>query len=170
MAPDRQSGWRAYRYDPRGVLPVEEFHVPRRLLRSRLPYRVTHNQAFQQVIASCVRPGNTWISQEIEEAFSELHQLGWAHSFEAWQGDELVGGLYGLALGATFCGESMFHRAPGASKATLLELHRRLVEGGFDLIDCQEVTPTLAQFGARWISFAEYFQRFRCNREKRCNL
>ena len=162
----------AYCYDPRGILPLSEFHIPRRLQRwlRSCPYAITHNRAFAEVIRGCGGRQHTWLCPEIETTFGELHEHGWAHSLEAWQGDELVGGLYGVVLGGTFCGESMFHRAPQASKACLVELYRRMCQGGFDLIDCQDVTPTLAQFGAREIPFAEYFLRFRRNREKECTL
>lgn len=162
----------AFCYDPRGVLPVAEFHIPRRLerwLRAR-PYQITCNQAFPQVIRLCGERQRTWLCAEIEETFCELHRHGWAHSLEAWHQGQLVGGLYGMTLGGTFCGESMFHREPHASKACLIELYQRMVQGGFDLIDCQEVTPTLAQFGARQIRFSEYYGLFRQYRKKECNL
>jgi leucyl/phenylalanyl-tRNA--protein transferase len=162
----------AYCYDPRGVLLLKEFHAPRRLQRwlRANPYRITYNQAFSQVISLCGARRRTWLCPEIEQTFCELHRHGWAHSLEAWQGDQLVGGLYGMALGGTFCGESMFHRAPQASKACLIELYRRMIQGGFDLIDCQDVTPTLAQFGARAIKFKDYYRLFRQYREKDCTL
>lgn len=162
----------AYCYDPRGVLPLEEFHIPRRLQRwlRGQPYRITHNQAFRRVIARCGARLHTWLCPEIEQVFGELHEHGWAHSLEAWHGDELVGGLYGMVLGGTFCGESMFHDAPHAGKACLVELYHRMVRGGFDLIDCQDVTPTLAQFGARKMPFADYFRRFQAARHKVCSL
>lgn len=169
---DPQGVLRIQRYDPRGVLLLDEHHVPRRLQRwlRQCPYRITHNQAFAEVVLGCAERVLTWINRDIIESFCELHEAGLGHSLEAWEEDRLVGGLYGLSLGATFCGESMFHRAPQASKACLAELLRRLKKGGFELIDCQDVTPTLAQFGARWMPFEEYFERFRRNREKKCCL
>lgn len=163
---------RAYCYDPRGVLPLAEFRVPRRLtrwLRSQ-PYRLTLNQAFPDVIRQCGQRSNTWLNAEIETTFCELHQAGWAHSLEAWQEDQLVGGLYGLALGGTFCGESMFSRADNASKACLVELYRRMCRGGYILIDCQDVTSTLAQFGARHMPFHQYYELFCRYRKKDCKL
>jgi leucyl/phenylalanyl-tRNA--protein transferase len=105
----------------------QNFHIPRRLerwLRTK-PYQITCNQAFQQVIRLCGEAQRTWLCPEIEETFCELHYHGWAHSLEAWHQDQLVGGLYGMTLGGTFCGESMFHRAPHASKACLIELYQR---------------------------------------------
>lgn len=163
---------RAYCYDPRGVLPIRDFHVPRRLERwlGRSPYQLTLNQAFQEVIDGCARRPKTWIHPPIRRGFVELHQMGLAHSLEAWLDGQLVGGLYGLALGGTFCGESMFHNAPQASKACLVELVKRLRQSGFDLIDCQEVTPTLAQFGAHYVSFEEYYTQFQRLRGKDCRL
>ena len=169
---DNEGRVRAYCYDPRGVLPLAEFHTPRRLTRwlRAQPYRLTLNQAFPEVISNCGQRGNTWLCPEIETTFCELHRAGLAHSVEAWQGEQLVGGLYGLGLGGTFCGESMFSRADNASKACLVELQRRMRQGGFVLIDCQDVTPTLAQFGARHIAFDQYYEMFRTYREKDCSL
>ena len=169
---DHDGRVRAYCYDPRGVLPMAEFHIPRRLSRwlRTQPYRLTLDQAFPEVIRRCGQRNNTWLCPEIESIFCELHGAGLAHSLEAWQGDQLVGGLYGLALGGTFCGESMFSCADNASKACLVELYRRMHLGGFELIDCQDVTSTLAQFGARQIPFDQYFEMFRSYREKDCKL
>lgn len=167
---DEGSGLKAYCYNPRGVLPLDEFHIPRRLARwlRHCPYTVTHNQAFEQVIQACAQRERTWISPEIVSGFLELHEAGLAHSMEAWHEGTLAGGLYGLALGGTFSGESMFHRADGASKACLVELVRQLREAGFELIDCQSVTATLQQFGARLVPFSDYFQRFQQLRDKVC--
>jgi len=161
-----------YCYDPRGVLLLEEFHIPRRLERwlKSSPYRLTHNQAFPEVIRRCGERSRTWLCPEIVDTFCELHQHGWAHSLEAWLDSHLVGGLYGLALGGTFCGESMFHLETHASKACLVELVQRMLRGGFHLIDCQDVTPTMAQFGARFMRFREYFQLFRRYRKDECSL
>lgn len=163
---------RAYCYDPRGVLPLSEFHIPRRLNRwlRNQPYRLTLNQAFAEVIRECGKRSNTWLCPEIETTFCELNRAGHAHSLEAWREDQLVGGLYGLSLGATFCGESMFSRADNASKACLVELYQRMCRGGFVLIDCQDVTSTLAQFGARHIPFEQYYEMFRRHREMNCKL
>ena len=140
---DENGDLRGYCYDPRGVLPLQEFHIPRRLQRwlRQNPYTVTHNQAFEQVIQSCGQRKSTWISTEISQGFCQLHRMGLAHSWEAWHQGQLVGGLYGLALGGTFCGESMFQRADHASKVCLVELVTRLRQAGFDLIDCVRSVP-----------------------------
>lgn len=161
-----------YSSDPRGILPLSEFHIPRRLQRwlPRQPYTLTHNRAFREVMEGCASRKSTWISTGIIDGFCQLHCEGYAHSLEAWLGDELVGGLYGLCLGGTFCGESMFSRADHASKVCLVELARRLQLGGFELIDCQSITPTLRQFGARWVDFATYFRWFQRLRSRDCHL
>lgn len=155
MAETRR-GQRLYWLDPeqRGILPLDAFHLPRRLLRTVLsgPYRVTSNEAFAPVIAGCAAaaPGreDTWINPDIERLFQELHRQGHAHSVECWHGEELVGGLYGVSLGSVFFGESMFSRARDASKVALVHLVARMRLGGYTLLDTQFVTSHLAQFGA----------------------
>lgn len=147
---------RLYWLDPelRGILPLDAFHLPRRLLRTVLsgPYQVTANQAFAAVIAGCAAaaPGreDTWINTDIERLFHELHLQGHAHSVECWQDGALVGGLYGVSLGAVFFGESMFSIARDASKVALVHLVARMRLGGYTLLDTQFVTSHLAQFGA----------------------
>lgn len=144
----------------RGILPLEQFHLPRKLKRliRRGRYRVTCNRAFRAVIRACAerrenRP-ETWINETIEQLYSELHQMGFAHSVEAWlasPGEEtpcLVGGLYGVALGSAFFGESMFSTERDASKVALAHLVFLLRKGGFQLLDTQFTTPHLRQFGA----------------------
>ncbi len=153
---ETRSGDKLYWLDPerRGVLPLDGFHLSRRLRRTVLggTFRVTSDAAFAGVIAGCAEqsPGrdDTWINPEIERLFMALHRMGHAHSVEAWQGDTLVGGLYGVALGGAFFGESMFSRATDASKVALVHLVARLRLGGFRLLDTQFVTVHLAQFGA----------------------
>jgi leucyl/phenylalanyl-tRNA--protein transferase len=142
--------------DPRMVLEAGDLHVPKRLERTmrRRPFRVTLDTAFGRVIEACARqerPGQegTWITPQMLEAYTELHRLGWAHSAEAWQGDELAGGLYGVSLGGAFFGESMFALVPDASKIAFVELVRELSRRGIRLIDCQVYTEHLARFGAR---------------------
>lgn len=156
MAETRE-GSRLYWLDPeqRGVLPLDAFHLPRRLLRTVLSglYRVTVDQDFQAVIAGCATsaPGrdDTWINTEIERLFLELHRMGYAHSVETRTPEgRLVGGLYGVVLGGVFFGESMFSTARDASKVALAHLVARLRLGGFRLLDTQFVTSHLAQFGA----------------------
>lgn len=142
--------------DPRLVLAPEDLHVPRSLQRTlkRGVYRVTADTAFTRVIHECSekeRPGQegTWITPEMIDAYEELHSLGYAHSFEAWHGDELAGGLYGVSLGRAFFGESMFSERPDASKVAFVTAVRWLADRGIKLIDCQVRTEHLLRFGAR---------------------
>jgi leucyl/phenylalanyl-tRNA--protein transferase len=138
----------------RGVLPLDGFHLSRSLakvLRSDR-FTVTADRAFGAVVAGCAeatagRP-DTWINPEIERAYAELHRRGYAHSVEVWADDTLVGGLYGVRLGAAFFGESMFSRRSNASKVGMAHLVARLRAGGFRLLDCQFLTDHLASFGA----------------------
>lgn len=153
---ETRHGERLYWLDPefRGVLPLDRFHLPRRLARTVLhgPFAVTADANFPAVIAGCAcrRPGreDTWINSEIESLFNELARRGDAHSVECWHDGMLVGGLYGVAVGGAFFGESMFSLATDASKVALVHLVARLKLGGFRLLDTQFVTSHLAQFGA----------------------
>jgi leucyl/phenylalanyl-tRNA--protein transferase len=161
---ETRDGFRLYWLDPelRGVLPLDRFHLPRRLARTVLAdrYRVTTDAAFDVVIGACAEAGprraETWINPTIEGLFVALHRLGHAHSVECWDGTELVGGLYGLAIGGAFFGESMFSRARDASKVALVHLVARLRMGGFTLLDTQFVTTHLAQFGTREVPRIAY--------------
>lgn len=142
--------------DPRFVLPLDDVHLGRSLKKAvrRSELVIRFDTAFGEVIDRCAhapRPGQdgTWITTDLRNAFVRLHQLGFAHSIEAWDGDELVGGLYGVALGSMFFGESMFARAPDASKIAFVTLLGQLRAWGFDLVDCQVETEHLARFGAR---------------------
>jgi len=157
---------RWYSPDPRGVIPLETFHVPSRLARviRSGKFTVEIDRDFAAVMRACAAtdrndddPG-TWISDEILESYAELHRLGIAHSVETWQEDRLVGGLYGVALGGAFFGESMFHHATDASKVALAALVERLRSRGFRLLDIQWVTAHLEQFGAIEISRKEYLE------------
>ncbi len=146
----------------RGILPLDRFHLARRLAKTVRAGRfaVTANRAFPATIAACAaaranRP-DTWINQEIERLFVELHGLGFAHSVESWEGGRLVGGLYGAALGGAFFGESMFSVASDASKVALVHLVARLRLGGFRLLDTQFITAHLARFGTVEIARADY--------------
>lgn len=158
MAETRHGG-RLFWLDPeqRGVLPLDRFHLPRRLLRTVLSdeFAVGVDLDFPATIAGCATalPGreDTWISPQIERLFTELHRMGYAHSVECRRDGELVGGLYGVAIGGVFFGESMFSFVRDASKAALAHLVARLRLGGFRLLDTQFVTPHLAQFGAQEI-------------------
>ncbi len=149
----------------RGVIPLDGLHIPRRLARTVRSdrYRVTANQDFATVIAACAasEPGRleTWINAPIEALYRELHSRGQAHSVEAWEDGELVGGLYGVSLGGAFFGESMFSRRRDASKAALVHLAGRLVAGGYRLLDAQFLTDHLAQFGTVEIGRDEYQRR-----------
>jgi leucyl/phenylalanyl-tRNA--protein transferase len=141
--------------DPRMVLVAEELHVPKSLAKTlrRRAYQITFDLAFRDVVEACAtvdRPGQegTWITREMRDAYVALHRLGYAHSVEAWRGDELVGGLYGVSLGGAFFGESMFARAPDASKVAFVTVVRDLERRGIRLIDCQVYTDHLARFGA----------------------
>lgn len=152
--------------DPRAVIPLDErFHVSkslRRLLRQQ-PFAVTADRAFSEVLRACAEPAagreSTWISDEITDAYTELHRLGHAHSVECWEDERLVGGLYGVRVGAAFFGESMFHTARDASKVALVHLVERLRAGGFVLLDTQFLTDHLARFGAYEISRDAYERR-----------
>src|SRR5262245_31514340 len=154
---------RWYSPDPRGIIPIDTFHLPRRLARtirkSRFEIRVDTD--FRGVIAACASrqdaDGN-WIDREIIESYSALHTLGYAHSVETWLDGALVGGLYGVALKGAFFGESMFHRVDDASKAALAALVDRLRARGYTLLDTQWVTDHLQQFGATEISRRRYLR------------
>lgn len=148
--------------DLRGVLPLDRLHVPRKL-RAKIRrgiFEVRCNTAFQEVIRGCAEPAenrpDTWINPVIEQLYNELYEMGFAHSVECWQDDRLVGGLYGVSLGAAFFGESMFSRATDASKVALVQLVLRLRKGGFQLLDTQFTTPHLTRFGAREIPREDY--------------
>jgi leucyl/phenylalanyl-tRNA--protein transferase len=142
--------------DPRLVLLAGELHVPRSLERTlrRGTFRITFDAAFDAVIDGCARApragqGGTWVTREMRRAYKRLHRRGFAHSAEAWIGERLAGGLYGVSLGGAFCGESMFAREPDASKAAFVTLVRQLQTWGIALIDCQVATAHLQRFGAR---------------------
>ena len=158
---------RWYSPDPRGVIPLDGFHVPARLARVIRggAFQVERDRAFDAVIRACAEadrhdddPG-TWIDREIVESYTELHRLGFAHSVETWQDGRLAGGLYGVALGGAFFGESMFHRSTNASKVALVALVEHLRARGFRLLDIQWVTPHLEQFGAVEIPRAVYLEQ-----------
>jgi leucyl/phenylalanyl-tRNA--protein transferase len=147
---------RWYSPDPRGIIPLDAFHVPSRLTRvvRAGKFRMEIDRDFDAVIRACAEaerrddePG-TWIDGEIIDSYCALHRAGLAHSIEAWQDGRLAGGLYGVALGGAFFGESMFHRVADASKVALVALVERLRTRGYRLLDLQWVTPHLEQFGA----------------------
>ena len=144
--------------DPRAILPLDKFHVPHGLRRvaAKQVFETIMNERFADVIRACAKRRDTWINEEIIESYERLHQLGHAHSVETWQAGKLVGGLYGVAIGGAFFGESMFHRKTDASKIALLALVEHLRERKFTLLDTQWVTPHLRQFGAIEIPRTQY--------------
>ena len=147
----------------RGILPLDRLHVSRSLRRSRRRFEIRVDTAFEDVIDASAdrrRPGG-WITRDIRVAYLRLHELGWAHSVEAWEGTSLAGALYGVAIGGLFAGESMFYRRPDASKVALVALVERLVDAGADgrLLDVQWATPHLRSVGAVSVPRAEYLQR-----------
>lgn len=150
--------------DPRGVLPLGRLHVPRRLERTLRSgkFRFTVNQAFEEVIQGCALPApgreQSWIGPAFIKAYTELHQRGYANSFEVWQDNQLAGGLYGVRIGRFFAGESMFHRVRDASSAALVFTAKSLQEQGCRLFDLQMVTPHTARFGAVEIGRAKYLR------------
>lgn len=159
---DEETGeLRWYQPEPRTLIDLDHFHVPRRLaktLRSRR-FRFTVNQAFDEVIHHCARrhqADGVWITDKIIALYTELHQRGKCHSVECWREGRLAGGLYGVSLGAAFMGESMFHLERDASKASLVYLVRRLRRKGFMLLDTQFPTPHLSQFGLIMLPHEEY--------------
>ena len=148
--------------EQRGIIPLDHFHVPNRLARTVRSERftVTSDKAFREVMAGCAEPApgreQTWINDEILRLYAALHAGGHAHSVECWREGRLAGGLYGVALGGVFFGESMFSRERDASKVALVHLVAGLRRGGFVLLDTQFLTKHLAGFGAREISRAQY--------------
>jgi len=153
-----------YEADPRGLLPIEEFRVPRSVARAlrRAPFEVTVNRDFDAVVSACAdRPEGTWLSPELAAAYWALHRLDAAHSVECRRAGRLVGGLFGVALGGLFTSESMFHRAPDAGSAALVAAAGILGREGFVLWDVQELSPHLARFGGYEVSGAEYRTRLR---------
>ncbi len=155
--------------DERGIFPLDQFHVPKKLAKKikSEPFKVRINTAFQEVMLKCAEPTdnvdrqNTWINKTILTRYNELHEMGYAHSVECWQDQDLVGGLYGVSLNGAFCGESMFHTVTDASKIALVYLVARLKVGGYRLLDTQFVTDQLSQFGAIEISRKEYRDRLK---------
>jgi len=144
--------------DPRAILPLDHFHVPQtleRVIRKKI-FEIRLNVSFIEVMEQCARRRETWINREIIESYTRLHRLGYAHSVEAWHDGRLAGGLYGVASGGAFFGESMFHRVRDASKMALWGLVQRLRERRFTLLDTQWLTPHLQKFGAIEIARSHY--------------
>ena len=160
---DGEIGW--YAPDPRAVLPLDAFHVPKTLAKTvrQGRFEVVADRDFEAVMRACAAPApgreDTWISDEIVSAYTDLHRLGVAHSIECWREGRFAGGLYGVALGGAFFGESMVSRERDASKVALVHLVERLRAGGFVLLDTQMTTPHLERFGVVEIPRAAYERR-----------
>lgn len=156
--------------DPRAVFPLHPARPwPRTVKRARRPsFRVSFDEAFDEVMRACgERPGEgTWITSDILSTYRELHELGWAHSVEVWEGAQLAGGLYGIALGGLFAGESMFHRVTGASKVAFSACAGRLRERGFSIFDVQVLTPHLEMLGCVAIPRRQYLAQVRAALEE----
>jgi len=149
--------------DPRAIISLEDFHVPhalRRVARKKI-FEIKIDNRFGEVIRACAKREDTWINSEIIESYERLHDLGYAHSVEAWKNNKLAGGLYGVALGGAFFGESMFHRVTDASKLALVGLVEHLRANKFALLDTQWTTPHLQQFGAIEIPRERYLKMLR---------
>ena len=160
--------------DPRGILELDGFHVSRSLGRvlRRGAFRITRDQAFRSVMEGCAMPApgrrSTWITPEFLEAYTQLHRLGHAHSLECWLDGQLAGGIYGVAIGGFFAGESMFHRATDASKVALFHLVEHLRARRFLLLDVQMLTRVTAQLGGIAIPRARYLERLAAAAEASC--
>lgn len=159
--PDGNIRW--YSPDPRTIIPLEGFNIPRstRQILNKKVFRIQIDAGFESVIAGCAGREETWINDEILESYVELHRLGYAHSIESHDEEGLAGGLYGVAIGGAFFGESMFSFRSGGSKAALAFLLNHLVKNSFTLLDTQFITPHLQMFGAREIPRSEYLEMLR---------
>jgi leucyl/phenylalanyl-tRNA--protein transferase len=167
-----EDGIRWYSPDPRCIIDLNEFHASSRLMRTyrKKLFDLRVNTAWEEVLHECAQRESTWITDDIFKTYTELHQLGLAHSVEAYYEGKLAGGLYGVSLGGAFMGESMFHRVTDASKVALVYLVERLKAHGFILLDCQYMTDHLRTFNARLISRDEYLIRLRKALELRCRF
>ncbi len=151
--------------DPRAVMELDSFHVSRSLERTlrKQPFHITADRAFRAVMEECARPTrgrrSTWITREFVEGYTRLHEAGHAHSLECWAGERLVGGVYGVAIGGFFAGESMFHRVSDASKVALFHLVNHLRAADFVLFDIQMLTPVTRQLGGTEVPRSEYLRR-----------
>jgi len=164
---DKQGQLAWWSPNPRAVFEWGEIHIPRRLLRTvrNGPFKITSNTDFAGVVRGCAAPrsdgSETWITPDMIDAYTRLHELGWAHSVEAWLDGHLVGGVYGVAIGGLFAAESMFYKVPNASKVALVRLLEHLRRRGYSLVDVQMITPNTARFGATEISRREYLKRLK---------
>jgi leucyl/phenylalanyl-tRNA--protein transferase len=162
--------------DPRAIFEMDRVHVSRSLAKvlRQNRFQITRDQAFRQVMEGCAEPrpgrGQTWVTREFLEGYTRLYERGHAHSVECWQEGELVGGIYGVAVGGLFAGESMFHRVSNASKVAVCRLIEHLRERGFALFDIQMLTPITTQLGGITIPRAEYLRRLASALEKHCEF
>jgi leucyl/phenylalanyl-tRNA--protein transferase len=172
---DRDGQIRWYTADPRGILPLDAFHIPqtlRQIIRQNR-FEIRINSCFRQVMTACGdnrKEGSTWINEELIRAYERLHELGFAHSVEAWKDGQLAGGLYGVSIGGAFFGESMFFRVRDASKVALAALVDRLNVRGYELLDTQATTEHLKRFGAINIPSDQYLERLDQALRKPCHF
>lgn len=169
--PGAELAW--YSSRERALIPLDDrFRYPRSLQRmlNQNRFTVAINRDFQAVVKGCADRETTWISSELEIIYSELHQAGWAHSFETWQGDQLAGGILGIAIGGAFIGESMFYRIPEGSKVAMVKLVEWLRSRRFVLFDAQMTNPHLERFGAYIVSQQEYQQLLRQALQCQCSI
>ena len=161
MAVSREGSIEWFSPDPRAIIPLDSFKTSRSLARTirKGTFHIRVDTAFESVIRWCAKREETWISEEIVQAYCELHRRGYAHSVEAWHDEQLAGGLYGVALRGAFFGESMFSRITDASKVALVALVERLKERHYTLLDTQYMTEHLRRFGAIEIPRSDYLQR-----------
>jgi leucyl/phenylalanyl-tRNA---protein transferase len=171
---DSDGTTRWYTADPRGIIPLDAFHVPRTLRQTirQAKFEVRINYDFEAVMRACmtVRSEGSWISEQLIAVYKKMHELKLAHSVEAWQDGQLAGGLYGVSLGGAFFGESMFHYVRDASKVALVALLERLRDRGYELLDTQAATPHLRRFGCIEIRADEYMRRLKRVLEKKCTF
>jgi leucyl/phenylalanyl-tRNA--protein transferase len=163
--------------EERAILEFKDLYIPRRLarLKRQMPFRFTFDQAFGEVIVACAKvkrkgESGTWITTQMMRAYCELHKQGYAHSVEAWEGNTLVGGLYGVDAGGAFSGESMFYRRSNASKLALLFLIEHLHKRGLDWIDIQMMTPHMEALGAKSIDRSEFLQKLSLAQRRKTTL
>ncbi len=164
-------GW--YSSRQRTLIPLDErFRYPRSLRRvlNQERFSIAVNRDFKAVVNGCANRETTWISDEMREIYQALHQAGWAHSFEAWQGDRLAGGILGLVIGGAFVGESMFYQIPEGSKVALVKLVERLQQRRFVLFDAQMMNPHLERFGAYVINDSAYQKLLSQALQRQCSL
>jgi leucyl/phenylalanyl-tRNA---protein transferase len=169
---DHDQTIRWYRPDPRAVIDLARFHVPHRLTRRirQRRFEIAFDRDFESVIRWCAKRDETWINEEIIDAYTVLHRLGKAHSVEAYRGGVLAGGIYGVSLGGVFMGESMYSRETGASSICLVHLVERLRDRGYTLFEVQYLTPHLQRFGAMEIPGSEYLKRLQKALKQRCSF